>query len=153
MYNFSASTVDQETKTRQVWSLPLQKPSLKSLILSVKSSKESIVMTFSGLEAICSSSELSTLRPIPKANTAAPLFRRRDETSWSGVYGRLSVVCFPSVITKTGYRFKGRNEWEKDWRKEWRERKERKEREKMKRGKRMNRTMSSWIQLNLYFVV
>lgn len=115
MYNFSASTVDQETKTRQVWSLPLQKPSLKSLILSVKSSKESIVMTFSGLEAICSSSELSTLRPIPKANTAAPLFRRRDETSWSGVYGPLSVVCFPSVITKTGYRFKGRNEWEKDW--------------------------------------
>lgn len=127
MYNFSASTVDQETKTRQVWSLPLQKPSLKSLILSVKSSKESIVMTFSGLEAICSSSELSTLRPIPKANTAAPLFRRRDETSWSGVYGPLSVVCFPSVITKTGYRFKGRNEWEKDWRRS---------EEREKRGKR-----------------
>ncbi len=59
--------------------------------------------TLAGEVAIFSSSDLSTLSPIPTTNTLAFLFRSREERSSRGVYGPWFVVCFPSVITITGY--------------------------------------------------
>ncbi len=74
--------------------------------LSGKSSYDLTVNTLAGEVAIFSSSDLSTLSPIPTTNTLAFLFRSREESSSRGVYGPWSVVCFPSVITITGYNAK-----------------------------------------------
>ena len=81
-----------------------QMPLFASLALSYKSLKESTLNTLSGPEAIWLSSEVSTSFPIPKTNTAAPFCWRREEASSRGVYAPRSFVCFPAVITKTGYK-------------------------------------------------
>ena len=71
--------------------------------LSCSSSYDLTVNTFAGEEAIFPSSDWSTLLPIPTTNTLAFLFLSREERTSRGVYGPWSVVCFPSVITITGY--------------------------------------------------
>ena len=81
-----------------------QIPLFASLAFSYKSLKESTLNTLLGPEAIWLSSVVSTSSPIPKTNTAAPLLWRRDEALSSGVYAPWSFVCFPAVITKTGYK-------------------------------------------------
>ena len=81
-------------------------PLFASLALLSKSLNESTVNTLLGPEAIWLSSELSTSFPIPTTNTAAPLLWTREEAISRGVYTPWSVVCFPVVITTTGYETK-----------------------------------------------
>lgn len=79
-------------------------PFLASLALVSKSSNDPTVKTLFGPEAICLSSEGSTSFPIPRTKTAAPLSWRREDAISRGVYTPSSAVCFPVVITKTGWK-------------------------------------------------
>lgn len=81
----------------------IQMPLFASSVFLYKSLKESTVKTLPGEEAISVSSEVSTSFPIPKTNTAAPFFWRRDDAISRGVYSPWSVVCFPVVMTRTGW--------------------------------------------------
>lgn len=82
---------------------PVQMPLLISWTLSFKSLKESTVNVLLGPEAIWLSSARSTLFPMPKTNTADPFVCRHAEAWSRGVKAPTSVVCFPAVMTKTGY--------------------------------------------------
>ena len=80
----------------------MQKPFLICCTLPSKSLNDLTVNTLSGELAIFSSSDLSMLSPTPKANTLAFFFCSRKERASRGVYGPKLVVCFPSVIIRTG---------------------------------------------------
>ena len=84
----------------------IQMPLFASSVFLYKSLKESTVKTLTGEEAISVSSEVSTSFPIPKTNTAAPFFWRRDDAISRGVYSPWSVVCLPVVMTRTGWKKK-----------------------------------------------
>ena len=84
-------------------------PLFASLALLYKSLNESTLNTLLGPEAIWLSSELSTFLPMPKTNTAAPFLWRREDAISRGVYTPWAVVCFPVVITRTGYQARKRD--------------------------------------------
>lgn len=94
------------------WTIPIQKPLFIRWTLSSNSSNDLTVNTLSGEDAIFSSSDLSILSPIPKANTLAFFSCSREERTSRGVYDPWVVVCLPSVITRTGYKGQERKQRE-----------------------------------------
>ena len=87
----------------------IQMPLFASFSLLSNSLKESTVNTFLGPDAIWFSSDVSASFPIPKTKTAAPLLWSREEAISRGVYTPWSAVCLPAVMTKTGYKPKGKH--------------------------------------------